>query len=184
MNFITDRKRSNLNEFGCITYYPDHYVGGAKLTPASNWFYCWVHAQKTEARGKGVYLLRSEKSAPDYLTESPHNCIIDDANAMAFEKATKIIRGRDAVEKFLAIGIWPLSDSWDFEVERTESPLSKVTVVMPKVTAIIAEWETGAAFEARIALVANKLIGNYGSAEHRIGTSQLNHVFELAGVSY
>jgi hypothetical protein len=33
-----------------------------------------------------------------------------DANVVAFEEATTIIGGCDAVEDFLAYGIWPLSD--------------------------------------------------------------------------
>jgi hypothetical protein len=55
-----------------------------------------------------------------------------------------IIGGRDTIKKFFACGIWPLSDGWDFEVEKMESPLSMVTVPMSKLTAIITERETGA----------------------------------------
>jgi hypothetical protein len=44
------------------------------------------------------------------MTELPHSCAADDANAMAFEEATKIFGGRDTVEEFLAYGIWPLNE--------------------------------------------------------------------------
>jgi hypothetical protein len=54
-------------------------------------------------------------SALDYWTEAPHNCVMDNANVMAFEEATKIIGGRIMVEEFLAYGIWLLNNSWDFE---------------------------------------------------------------------
>jgi hypothetical protein len=148
-----------------------------------------VPTQKIEAQGKGVYLLHSEMSALDNLTEAPRGCAREDANAMAFEEATKIIGGRNAVEEFLAYDIWPLSDNWDFEVKRMESPLSKVTMPMPKVTAIIAEQETVASFEVRIASAANQLVGNYGVSKDRAYVtellhSHLNHIFELAGVNY
>jgi hypothetical protein len=62
-------------------------------------------------------------------------------NVLAFEEATKIIGGRDAIEEFLVCGVWPLSDGWDFEVETTGSPVPKVTILMPKVTSIIDERE-------------------------------------------
>jgi hypothetical protein len=41
-----------------------------------------------------------------------------------------------------------------------------VTVLMPKVAAVIDEQETKAALETRIACAANHLVGNYSSAEH------------------
>jgi hypothetical protein len=46
---------------------------------------------------------------------------------------------------------------------------------MPKVTAMIGEHETGDAFEARIACVANHLVGNYGPTEHHSCAGQLHH---------
>jgi hypothetical protein len=95
-----------------------------------------------EVWGKGVYFLCPEMSALDYMMEEAHSCTADDANAMAFKEVAKIIEDRDAVEEFLACGVLPLSNGWDFEFEEMESPLSKVTVLMPKVTAIIAERET------------------------------------------
>jgi hypothetical protein len=134
-------------QFGCITFHPSRYRGRAKLTPAVKnkwfrgwtniWFYCRVPSQETEARGRGVYPLHSEMSALDYLVEAPNSCATNDVDTMAFEEATKIIRGRDAVEEFLAYGIWPLSDGWALEVEKMESLLLKVTVCM------LAMGETG-----------------------------------------
>jgi hypothetical protein len=59
---------------------------------------------------------------------------------------------------------------------------------MPKAAAIITKGETGAAFEVRIALVANQLVGNYSGTEHCAHVTQLlhdrlNHVFELASMN-
>jgi hypothetical protein len=49
--------------------------------------------------------------------------------------------------------------------------------------------ETGAAFEVRIASMANQLVGNYDVTKHHTCATQLlhghlNRVFELAGVNY
>jgi hypothetical protein len=75
-------------------------------------------------------LLHSEMNALDYLTEAPHNYVVNDVNAMAFEEATKTIRGCDVVNEFLAFDILPHSNDWDLEVERTEALLSKVVAMI------------------------------------------------------
>jgi hypothetical protein len=73
-------------------------------------------------------------------------------------------------------------------VEMRESPLSKVVVPMPKVTAVIGKQEARAAFQTRIAAVVNRLIGNYCTMEHTacvtLRHGRLNRVFELADMSY
>jgi hypothetical protein len=51
-----------------------------------------------------------------YLTEVPHSCAANDVNAMAIEEATKIIRGHDVVEEYLAYGILPLIYNWSHEI--------------------------------------------------------------------
>jgi hypothetical protein len=43
------------------------------------------------------------------------------------------------VEEFLASGLWPLGQQLCFQVERKESPLFKVLVLMPLITAAIEE---------------------------------------------
>jgi hypothetical protein len=85
----------------------------------------------------------------DYLSDVPFECGPRDANVAAFIEATSIIRGCDAVEEFLACGIWSLSEKCDFEVETKETPLSKVVVLMPKVTPVIGMKQLKAAFETR-----------------------------------
>jgi hypothetical protein len=70
-----------------------------------------------------------------------------------------------------------------------ESPLSKITVHMPKATAIIGKREMRVSFEARIASAGNQLVGNYSVPKHRVRSTQLRHghlnrIFELAGVKY
>jgi hypothetical protein len=53
-----------------------------------------------------------------------------------------------------------------FQVERRESPLSKVIVPMPQVNPIIGAQEPGDVFEARIVSTANVLVGYYNITEH------------------
>jgi hypothetical protein len=60
---------------------------------------------------------------------------------------------------------------------------------MPKVVTAIGEQEAGEAFEARIALAANQLVGNYNSSEHCTSSKELqygrlNCVFKLDGMNY
>jgi hypothetical protein len=54
-----------------------------------------------------------------------------DSNITAFIEATSLVGGCDVVEEFLASGLWPLGQQFGFQVERKESPLSKVLVLMP-----------------------------------------------------
>jgi hypothetical protein len=70
-------------------------------------------------------------SSLNYLPETLHSCAVDDIYAMAFEEATKIIGGCDAVEEFLACNILLLNENWSLEVRRAEAPLSKVKVIVP-----------------------------------------------------
>jgi hypothetical protein len=95
----------------------------------------------------------------EYLTDAPHRCTTDDPNILAFKEAATIIGGHIAVEEFLACDIWPLNDSWAFKVEKMESLISKVVVLIPKVTAIIGKQEAGRPS------TANQLVGN-SSSEH------------------
>jgi hypothetical protein len=107
-------------------------------------------------------------------------------NVAAFIKAASIIEGHDIVEEFLACNIWPLSESCEFEVERKETPLSKVMMPMPNVTPTIGKQKSEAAFKAWIVATANLLVGNYCMMELNscmgLRHGLLNHVFELAGV--
>jgi hypothetical protein len=89
-----------------------------------------------------------------------HSSGSGDVDMVAFAEATSIIGGHDAVEEFLACGIWPLREGWEFEVERKETTLLKVVVPMPKVIPIIGKQEPEVAFKARIVATANLLAGN------------------------
>jgi hypothetical protein len=132
-----------------------------------NWFYSRVPTEQlVDTRGKGSYLLNSTVTRLDHMVEAPSECGPEDTNFAAFVEVTSIIRGRDAMEEFLACGLWPLSEKFGFPVERRESPLSKVMAPVLQGNPIIGEQEPGDVFEARIVSAANVLVGNYNMTEH------------------
>jgi hypothetical protein len=122
----------------------------------------------------------------NYLTEVPSSCGVEDTNFAAFVEVTSFIGGCDVVEEFLACGLWPHGKQFCFRVETKESPLNKVMVSMPQITAAIREWESEAKFAARVKNVVNLLVGNYYIVEHKayqgLRHGRLNRIFELARV--
>jgi hypothetical protein len=70
--------------------------------------------------------LSSMMTRLNYLMEAPSDCGPEDANFSAFVEATSIIRGRDAMEEFLAGGLWPLREKFGLKVEAKESPCQKL----------------------------------------------------------
>jgi hypothetical protein len=140
----------------------------------------------TDVRGKGNYLLSSTMTQLNYLTDAPFECDPKDRNVAAFAKAASTIGGRNAVEEFLACGMWPLSKKFGFEVEMKETPLLKVVAPMLKVTPTIGAQELEADFEKWIVNAASLLVGNYNTTEHNtykgLRYGRLNRVFELADV--
>jgi hypothetical protein len=184
-------------QFGCISFHPSRFGNWTRLNPIrrnkwtsgwdGNWFYCWVPVeQKADVWGKGSYLLSSTMTCLNYLMEAPSSGGSKDANFVAFVETTSSVGGRDAVEEFLASGLWPLSEKFGFKVETKESPLSKVVVLMPQIDAAIRTEESRVEFAVCIVNTANLLVGNYNVVEHNayqgLQHGWLNHVFKLAGV--
>jgi hypothetical protein len=122
----------------------------------------------------------------NYLTEVPSSCGLENTNVAAFIEATSLIGGRVVMEEFLAFDLWPLGQQFGFQVERKESPLSKVLVSMPQITAAIEEWESEAKFVVRIEDAANELVARYNIMEHNayqgLQHGRLNRIFELARI--
>jgi hypothetical protein len=56
-----------------------------------------------------------------YVMKVMFECGPADANVAAFAEAALIIGGRDAVEEFLACGLWPLNVKFGFKVETKET---------------------------------------------------------------
>jgi hypothetical protein len=100
-------------QFVCISFHPSRFGNWVKLAPAmrnkwtsgwdGNWFYCRVPVERTaDGRNKGSYPLSLKMTPFNHLPEAPFVYGPDDANVVAFIKATSIIGSRDAVEEFLA----------------------------------------------------------------------------------
>jgi hypothetical protein len=78
----------------------------------NHWFYCRLPSdQLADVWGKGSYPLRSTVTLLDFLIDAPIECSPEDIDVAAFIEATSIIGSRNAVEEFLACGIWLLSES-------------------------------------------------------------------------
>jgi hypothetical protein len=50
----------------------------------------------------------------NYLMKDPSSCGLEDANFVAFVEVTSIVGGRNAMEEFLASGLWSLSEKFGF----------------------------------------------------------------------
>jgi hypothetical protein len=112
-------------QFGCISFHSSRFGNRVRLTPAmrnkwmsgwdGNWFYCWVpEEQRANVWGKGSYPLSSMMTRLNYLTKDPSSCGLEDANFVAFVEVTSIVKGRNAMEEFLASGLWSLSEKFGF----------------------------------------------------------------------
>jgi hypothetical protein len=66
-------------------------------------------------------------SALDYVVEPKLDCPDDDANDVAFIRATNTIGSREVVEEFVACKMYPLASSFGFKgVTLGTTPVSKV----------------------------------------------------------
>jgi hypothetical protein len=120
----------------------------------------------------------------------PVNYPDSDSDNTAFFKAMNSIRGRDVVE-YLACGMYPLSASVNFaEVADGTTPVSRVKLPLLKLRAICSDDEDDVQFLAGVKLEAEGVAGGYTCPKHDAyvmsmqNRGRLNHVFELAGVTY
>jgi hypothetical protein len=61
-----------------------------------------------------VYVLNSSMAPLDFTMEPPFDCVDDHFEDIAFVRATSPISGRDAVDEYLACGMFPLLTSFIF----------------------------------------------------------------------
>jgi hypothetical protein len=174
-------------QFNYINFH-GRWGSGAKLNA---WFYCKVPRHLFERGGKTVHILHSYMCSLEFQTEPPFACADDDSGDVAFVQATKFIGGRDAVEEFIACGMYPLATGTNFDrVATRTTPVSKLKVPLPKFIAIHKDDnEDDVQFLVRVELEAEGIIGSYTKVEHvaclvdmRNG-GRLNHVFGLAAVT-
>jgi hypothetical protein len=135
--------------------------------------------------------MRSHICGLDFRMEPPFKCADDDSRDVAFVKAAKFIGGRDAIEEYLACGMYPLSADVGFErVVDGVNPVSRLKLPLPKFEAVRKDDGDNVHFLVRVDLDAEGVVGSYTRPEHdaciaslRNG-GRLNHVFELARVAY
>jgi hypothetical protein len=102
-----------------------------------------------------VHALRSHICGLDFRTEPPFDCADDDSGDAAFVKATKFIRGQDAMEEYLACDVYSLSASVSFEgVADGVTPVSRLKLPLSKLEVVHRDDEDDIQFLARVELDA------------------------------
>jgi hypothetical protein len=112
-------------------------------------------------------------SVLDYIVEPMVDCPGSDANDTAFVQATTTIGGCDAVEEFLACGMYPLLADFGFGVVRVGTTvMSKVETPLPvfPVEAISME-AANHFFFVTVETGAEIILGNYRPREHEVCTA-------------
>jgi hypothetical protein len=106
-------------QYGCLNFHAKR-DGGSKLRLtvknkwSSGWTKSWFYLRNFIGR-TSVYALHSRMSMLDYTVESEVECLDSNANNTGFIRATATIRGRDAVEEFLACKMYPLAAGYGFK---------------------------------------------------------------------
>jgi hypothetical protein len=102
------------------------------------------------------------------LDGAPFYCADEDSGDIAFIHATKFIRGRDAMEEFLACGMYPLVADAGFDRVATRTmPISKLKVPLPKFMAVRKDDDEGdVQFLEMVELEAEGIVGSYTKPEH------------------
>jgi hypothetical protein len=105
-------------QYGCINFHVKHGSQRAKLTVAvkNKWARAWMHAwfyckvplirSPSPERGKGVWALHTYMTELNFMTDPPFDYPDDEVNDAAFIKATRTISGRNAVEEYMAYGLF------------------------------------------------------------------------------
>jgi hypothetical protein len=189
-------------QFGYLNFHTRCYQGiGAKLTLAVEnmwssgwtraWFYCKVPAHVCAQEGKAVHVMRSYLCGLGFRMEPPFDCADEDSGDVTFVKDMNFIGGREAVEEYMACGMYPLSASISFErVTDSVTPVSRLKLPLPKFHAVRQGDEDDVLFLVRVELEAEGVVGSYTHLENDVcmaglpNGGRLNWVFELADVLY
>jgi hypothetical protein len=140
-------------------------------------------------QGKGIFALHSYMTRLDFVMGPSFQCPDEEASDVAFVKATPAIGGWDAVEEYMACGLFPLSTSFNFgKIAVGETLVSKLTIPLPDFSVARRLEETNVGFRARVELAVVNVIGWYAHGEHKVcvemilNGGQVDKVFEQAGV--
>jgi hypothetical protein len=95
------------------------------------------------------------------------DCPNDDLSDDAFIWASKCIRGRDAMEKFMSCGVWPLAAGVNIEQVKVDvTPVSKLKFPLPRFPLSREDDEDDINFLVRVEQEARFIVGSYTCAEH------------------
>jgi hypothetical protein len=138
-----------------------------------------------------VYALQSYMTQLNFVMDPPFDCPDDEVNDAAFIKATRMIGGQDAVEEYMACGLFPLSASFGLgKVTDRETPASKLPAPMLAFPVARLPEETNDQFHVRVELAAANVVGRYTRGEHKVcieilpNQGRVNWGFEFTGVPY
>jgi hypothetical protein len=99
-------------------------------------------------------------TALDFASEPSFECADDDAGDVAFIMTTRSIGIRDAVEEYMAYGLFPLLASFGLgEIEDGEMPVSKINWPMTEFPIARLSDETNDHFHASVELAAENIVG-------------------------
>jgi hypothetical protein len=158
-------------QYGCLNFHAKR-DGGPKLSLAvknkwsarwtKSWFYYCVLCVRSFGGGKSIYLLHSHMSALDYTFELEVECPDDDPNDVAFIRATTTIKGRDAVEEFVACKMFPLAFSFCFrDVAIGTTPVSNVrTPLSLFLMEPVSAWDAAQVL-AEVEMVVEQYLGSF-----------------------
>jgi hypothetical protein len=127
----------------------------------------------------------------NFAMKASFKCLDDNAGDVAFVRATCTIGSRDAVEEYMACGLFPLSASFGLvKIVEGEMLVSKLVVPMLLFPIARLPEETNDGFMASVELAAANVIGRYAHEEHDVcivavpNEGQVNRVFEQVSVPY
>jgi hypothetical protein len=94
--------------------------------------------------------------------EPSFNCPDEEASDMAFVKATRTISDQDAVEEYMACGLFPLLASFNLvEIADGETPVLNLAVPLPKLPVARRLKEMNDGFWVRVELAAANVVGRH-----------------------
>jgi hypothetical protein len=104
----------------------------------------------------------------DFMMEDSFECSDENSGDIIFVRAMGLIGGREAVEEYLAFGMFPLSANFDFiGIVDGETPVSKIVVPLPEFPLARLEGESNDHFFLeRVELEAQIVVGSYICEEH------------------
>jgi hypothetical protein len=190
-----------ITQYGCLNFNAKR-DGGPKLSLTIKnkwsagwtklWFYCRVSCRRCSEGGKSMYALHSRMSELDYTIEPKVECPDNDPNDAAFVRVTTTIRGRDAVEEYVACKIYPLAASFSFEsVPLGMTPVSKVETPLPLFAVGTIATEHVDHFLTEVETETERVLGSFGPREYYalrvvniLNDDRLNRVLKQMGVSY